>query len=124
MRQVVTIFAVLSSLLLVPALCVGGVLIHACDCMVETCCLPDTGTHDQSGCGHESGCCDDPCDMRVVRTEHRIEQMVAAPRPMVCSLMCMDAGKQLLVWAKRLDLQESRRTNCQPYPSSDLPLLI
>lgn len=38
-----------------PALCAGGVLLHSCDC----------GHTD--GCGHESECATDPCEVALAR---------------------------------------------------------
>ncbi|MEK6675955.1 MAG: hypothetical protein AABZ47_09920 [Planctomycetota bacterium] len=48
-----------------PALCVGGVLMHPCDC-------PHTGDldhQDKEGCGHESECATDPCGDVVTRPD-------------------------------------------------------
>jgi len=40
-----------------PTLCAGGALIHPCDC----------GHGEEEGCGHETDCESDPCEVVVVR---------------------------------------------------------
>ena len=51
------------ALLLMPALCVGGVLIHPCDCTHSG----DEDHPEKGGCGHESQCAADPCGDVVTR---------------------------------------------------------
>src|SRR3972149_3075250 len=38
----------------IPMLCTSGVLVHPCDCESPT------------GCGHETKCADDPCNVTVI----------------------------------------------------------
>ena len=123
MRRMVTIAAALSSLLIVPALCVSGVITHACDCAEETRCPPDCDCDRESDCRHEGECPDDPCSIRVVRTERQGGNVMGAPEPSTCvsKLDHETAQPGRTVFAA---LTSSSGRNNQPYPSSDLPLLV
>ena len=113
-----------ASFLVVPALCIGGVITHACECASEFACACNTGCEHESGCGHESGCADDPCGIRVVRPVRRGDDVVTVSTPAIFttiistnlntrSAQMVDAGTYESPGDKRL-----------PFPSSDLPLLI
>ena len=53
------------ALLLMPALCVGGVLMHPCECTHSE----DADHPEESGCGHESHCAADPCGDIVTKPD-------------------------------------------------------
>lgn len=126
MRRVVTIAAVLHSLLIVPALCVGGVITHACDCdgVEETCCPSECDCEAQSGCGHESECSDDPCSVPFVRTDRQGDNVIAAAQPAFLALVFLNEGEQPSFKAIAARWDVSLPWHDKPYPSSDLPLLI
>ena len=123
MRRMVTIAAALSSLLIVPALCVSGVITHACDCAEETRCPPDCDCDRESDCRHEGECPDDPCSIRVVRTERQGDNVMGASAPSTC-VSTFDHETEPPGRTVFADLTESPGRNNQPYPSSDLPLLV
>lgn len=124
MRQVVTIVAALNSLLIVPALCVGGMITHACDCVEETCCPAECDCDDRSGCGHESGCADDPCSVLVVRPQRQSDNVVAVASPVVVTTIFHIAVTQASAQAVRAGLRERPGGKMLPLPPGDLPLLI
>ncbi len=51
------------ALVVMPALCTGGVLLHPCDCPHSQ----DADHQEKEGCGHESECGTDPCGTVVTR---------------------------------------------------------
>ena len=51
------------ALVLMPALCVGGVLMHPCDCPHSQ----DADHQEKESCGHEAECATDPCGTVVTR---------------------------------------------------------
>lgn len=124
MRRVVTIVAALNSLLIVPALCMGGVITHACECVEETCCPTECDCDDRSGCGHESGCSDDPCSVVVVRPQRQGDDVAAVSSPVVFTTIIQTAVTQTSVQTVRAGLYEWPGGKMLPLPPSDLPLLI
>ena len=123
MRRVVTIAAALSSLLIVPALCVSGVITHACDCAEETRCPPECDCNRESDCRHEGECPDDPCSIRVVRTDRQGDDVMGAAEPSTC-VSTFDHETEQPRRTVLADLTETPGRNNQPYPPSDLPLLV
>lgn len=103
------------TLLLLPALCSGGWLLHPCDCDSTT------------GCEHEADCASDPCEIGVARSDSwsqsdgdldatalRSPAAVDDPsyRPQSASRRFAPLPSPL-AFAKAL-----------PFPPADLPLLI
>ncbi len=97
----------------IPVLCTAGVLVHPCDCESPT------------GCGHETECSDDPCNVTVIvqnGSSHRVfehSEFVAVP---------LDHTPLVVIEAMRCSLTSHRleltwRDN-RPYADSDVPLLI
>lgn len=115
MARLTTTLLLLCALILGPALCLGGLLEHACEC----------GSAASVACEHEQECPDDPC-ASVVRVEEHDAQA-----------NFKFAGLQVLVAVLALDAElasESRpspskppqlpgRSNL-PYAQSDRPQLI
>jgi hypothetical protein len=100
------------TLLLGPALCMGEVLEHACDC-----------DHDVE-CEHEENCTTDPCS-DVIRWREASESLEPAPTwapalPPTCEPF------QLADLSAACDVDPPPRAHRQrlPYPPSDVPLRI
>lgn len=76
----IVLFAAFWSFVAMPALCEGGLLLHACS------------QHDSTDCGHESGCHDDPCG-KFISDKGRpgprgdapswVQPVVASPEPII-----------------------------------------
>ncbi|MFQ5463667.1 MAG: hypothetical protein ACE5E5_13705 [Phycisphaerae bacterium] len=130
MGRILTISAVLGSLLALPTLCVGGVIAHACSCAAEaTChcsvdCEHECGREHQGGCGHEGGCPDDPCSMRVVRPERHDDGSVTVSRFAITATLIEADVKQSKAETVFPGLLKLPCTRKLPFPRSDLPLLI
>jgi len=130
MRRMVAIVVVLGPLLIVPALCEGGVITHACDCADQTCCPPECDCIGDSGCRHsckKGDCSGDPCSLRFVRTGRQGDPAIEAPEPATSASPGLCEGGPFMVrtaLAQFPFLLKSMRRNNQPYPPSDLPLLI
>jgi len=111
-----TFFTLLAlwSLLLVPSLCVAGTLEHLCgECPEET------------GCGHEEDCLDDPCDVVVVATGLRVVDWKPALLPVPTVLWAYEpAETPVFETADAFPEPPSLCTRRLPYPESSLPLLI
>ena len=112
----------------VPALCMGGVIVHACDCPTDAC---DDSANESArmpeqkdGCGHESACSNDPCAIwragRAESTTHLEMDFFLAPIPV--GDPDLEAGG--LAPAPRALIAETPSMTHLPYPPSDLPLLI
>ena len=124
MRRVLTIVAALSSLLIVPALCMGGLITHACDRAEETCCPPECDCNGRARCGHESGCSDDPCSVRAIRPERQNDDADTVLQPAISTTIVLVAVTQPSVHTERAPAHEWPGGKNLPFPSSDLPLLI
>lgn len=111
-------------LLAVPALCMGGVITHDCECAAETACDCADDCNHELGCGHEGGCSDDPCSIPVLRTYRQGDDAVAAPQLATGVSTSPNQGERLLVRALGADVSDSSRRSNRPYPPGDLPLLI
>lgn len=136
MRGIVAIAVAVGALLVLPALCISGLIIHPCECAdalegkCEAGCAhePDGGHEShgdhESGCGHESECSDDPCTNLFVRYERLGDDFDAAPDAaapcFVSDLTSAQRGTQV---ARRENVcwPDSRTL---PIPISDVPLLI
>ncbi len=120
MMRVITIVAVSSSLLIVPVLCLSGVVMHTCDCTTATVCNMGADCGHEYGCGHESSCADDPCSFCVVRIERQGDDVVSVSP----STIILSAVTQASIQTARAGVHEWIGGRYLPFPSSDLPLLI
>lgn len=101
------------ALLVGPALCVGGLLEHSCEC------------GESVACEHEDSCPDDPC-VTVVRVEDQDAQanfQFEGPSVLVAVLtLDADLASVSWAWSSRPPLPPDRWN--LPYAQSDRPLLI
>lgn len=124
MVRVLTISVGVASFLVVPPLCMGGVITHACESVSESACTHETGHEHESGCGHEGGCPDDPCSVRFVRPEHYGDDVAAVAQPAISTTIILTTVNQppaQMVLAGTHELPGGKKL---PFPPSDLPLLI
>lgn len=103
------------TLLLLPALCTGGWLLHPCDC------------GSTISCQHESDCGSDPCEIGMTRAESGSENLSEAASSTTCTRAAADDLARTL--ASRLvegrpNASPVVELCCLPFPPSDLPLLI
>lgn len=59
------LFAAVWTFVGMPALCAGGVLTHPCACPHSQ----DSDHQEEEGCGHETDCESDPCEVVVARPQ-------------------------------------------------------
>ncbi len=112
-REISSILVVVLSVLVVPALCMGGVLLHPCDCCHE------------DDCGHEEACASDPCSEWVVRHDDfapGFTKTRPAPAGQACADPTRIPNEDAFRVERRLPAVPSRPM--LPFPASDLPLLI
>lgn len=124
MSRMLTISVVLGSFLAVPALCMGGVITHACECDSEFPCMCGTGCEHESECGHEGGCPDDPCGIRTVRSERQRDDFATVSQSAVPTTIILMAVTRPLLQVLCSGMLEWLGGSKLPFPSSDLPLLI
>ena len=130
MGEKLTISVVLASFLVVPALCMGGLITHACDCATETACHcgvdgeHESGCEDESGCGHEGDCSDDPCSVQVVRPNRQSDDVVTVSPPAASATIIYIAVKRPSVQTEHAGTHECLGGKNLSLPSGDLPLLI
>ena len=108
------------ALVLLPSLCMGGVIGHACDCASDG--------HNQradSDCGHEEACFDDPCGQLLAAKWQRGQdsELILVH----CIAQDVKAGSTYSFCPRGGSssnapsiLQETRR----PFAPSDIPLLV
>ena len=99
-----------------PALCVGGLIEHECDC-------GDGGVEMQ--CQHEDSCSDDPCESIAVPLERDARSLIDIEEARVC-LQAVNwyAEPDPAKWSQstRPPLPPDRAN--LPFSQSDRPLLI
>lgn len=106
--------------MLLPSLCMGGFIGHACDCASDR----DSQLAD-SDCRHEEGCDDDPCGRLSAATRQRAQ---ASEAVLVYCVAEVDRAGSAYAYvpsgcpSPRYSpiLQEVRR----PFAPSDIPLLV
>jgi hypothetical protein len=96
-----------------PVLCIDGLISHPCEC------------GDEIGCGHETDCSDDPCNVTVIVQNGSsvrafdLSELVTSP---------LDNAPLVAVEATRyrftLRMVEPPGRDNRPYADSDVPLLI
>jgi len=108
-RRAIIILASLGSLVLLPALCDGGALAHACGC-------------ESPACNFECGCGPGPCDQVVSsngNAKPRLDRIAAAQSGVLTpTLFDVDAASPLIRTLLRLPFPHSLRCF-----GSDRPLL-
>lgn len=59
------------AMVIMPALCAGGVITHPCECPSSLETGHEDAHHDETdeGCGHENNCATDPCSEIVTRPD-------------------------------------------------------
>jgi len=115
MLRLITHLLLAYALLLGPALCLGGLLEHDCDC----------GGEGAAECQHEDSCPDDPC-APVLRTEEMdaLPNFEFASRLIQAPLFTLDVEPASVrwSWSSRPPLPPDRWN--LPYAQSDRPQLI
>ena len=100
------------AVLAMPALCLGGILVHACDC----------GGAVQ--CGHESACWYDPCVQTMVRDESQELDVDIAVSLLAADWCFLPLGADLSAAEAHEFLSGFPSRRNLPYARSDIPLLI
>ena len=124
MVRILTISVALASFQVVPALCLGGVIKHACECAVEAACDCKADCDDGSGCGHEGDCAGDPCSVQAVRTGRHSDDVVSVSPHVVSTTIIHLAVTQPPIQTERAGAHEWPGSRNLSLPSGDLPLLI
>lgn len=97
-------------LLLGPALCVSGVMLHPCDCPAGAI------------CAHESECSLDPCEDAVLRDATSVRTgLILAP---IADLPTVSSTRPVTTVERTQKFREIPDRIRLPYPPTDLPLLI
>lgn len=112
-REISSVLVVVLSVMVVPALCMGGVLLHPCDCCHE------------DDCGHEDACASDPCSEWVVRHDdftHGFTETQPAPAGQANADPARISYDDAFRGERRIPVAPPRPM--LPFPASDLPLLI
>ena len=123
MAKVLITLAAVASFLVVPALCVGGMITHACDCPTDPpACHTDCG--HEVGCGHEGECPDDPCSVRVVRPQRHNDDVVTISHTVVSTSIILTAVTQPSLKTDRAGAQQWSGGGRLPFLPGDLPLLV
>ena len=116
MPRLLSSLLVAFALLVGPALCIGGLLEHDCDCA-------QGGAEMQ--CQHEDSCPDDPCVSLTAPQEREVRSLLDVECPWV-PVALVSWGMELgSTWLSRSAVPPvpPERPNL-PYPQSDRPLLI
>ena len=104
------------TLLLLPALCAGGVILHACDCGSE------------APCSHELTCSDDPCELDLARpacySDLDADSISRVANNLHIAIIAMNANLPTTFMNIKHELQYLDTGTGIPFPQSDLPLQI
>ena len=128
MVRPITKLLIVSWMALVPALCMGGAIVHPCDPAAGACRNPASRTdcpqEPAGGCGHENSCSNDPCaGFKAVKASGGSDADMALS---IAWLAIEDAASATLT-----KMETFQAFGCEPppdaklpFPPSDLPLLI
>lgn len=114
MGRYITISAAMWALL-APILCLGGVLVHHCDCNTEL------------ACSHEGECPTDPCRVLVARSSaSRFAQPLVEANTPAPQLALTTLTQLTVLRAHQFKDHAGQDPNIKriPFPQSDAPLLI
>lgn len=103
------------ALLLLPALCMGGWLIHPCDCGTTV------------GCEHEADCASDPCEIGMARSDSWSQSSDELAAPTANHSAIVDPAPNSLDTEHRNQRPMTSPlafSKALPFPQADLPLLI
>ena len=124
MSRVVAISVAVGLFLILPALCVGGLITHPCDRADMPRANSEPGCEHESDCHHDSTCPDDPCSNVVTRSNRRGvdgNPTLQSPAPCVTSGTIPVQGACLAFQCEGLATTHLKNL---PFPHSDIPLLI
>ena len=111
-RRFAAIGFVTWSLMAMPALCVGGVVEHPCDCATP------------GGCSHEGDCDNDPCSGSTARVERQTDDG-STPSPVVpLGSACVTVTSDVLAQPLLADVFRPPSGPNLACRESDIPLLI
>lgn len=112
----------------VPALCMGGAIVHPCD-PTDGACLDPAGRtgcpqDPADGCRHENSCSNDPCgSFKAVKAPggSDVELALSTAWPRIPDATLAPMAKTETIKASA---SESPPDAKRPFPPADLPLLI
>lgn len=126
-----SIAVTLWSLVLLPVLCVGGAIGHACECLADAASHTralddhDTDSHGDTDCHHESDCDDDPCAQIASATRQRGEASMSAVFDSALIIGMISIGGENATDFIRLGFSPPNDLSaCLPLAPSDIPLLV
>jgi hypothetical protein len=116
-RRTVAILLAIVVLVLLPALCLGGLLEHACGC-------------DAGACGHEGDCASDPCADTIARGGE-LDNVLGLPAPEQIGSVTPVAVASALAFGAAVggprrwdEVNGSPPVSRLPFHASDVPLRI
>lgn len=115
MARLTVILMLAWTLLLLPALCTGGWLLHPCDC------------GSTIGCEHEEDCPSDPCETGLARPDSRSQGYDEGSASTASSSIVIEHFAKTLepdASGRRISTYRLAFQDGLPFPPSDLPLLI
>jgi hypothetical protein len=122
MGRVLTISILLVSIHAVPALCVSGMITHACECDSDHSLISDAGCDHETDCRHEGECPDDPCSIRLIRAERSTDNVITMS--LTAAVSILDVAAQPSTQIVRTSAHAWFEYKNLRFPVSDLPLLI
>lgn len=115
MSRLILIVILAWTLLLLPALCTGGWLLHPCDC------------GSTIGCEHEADCDSDPCQIEMARADSWAQgyaDMDSHTARTSIAIDCSSTWPQLRHANQSPNATSLAFQKALPFPPPDLPLLI
>ena len=115
MSRLITSLLLALTILLGPAMCIGGIIEHSCECVGES----------SMECQHEDSCLDDPCAslVRGMNQEAQPNLELANSLALVVSIpLDVEPPPLKWSWSSRPPLPPNRRN--LPFPQSDRPQRI
>ncbi len=120
----VTNLAAILGVVMMPSLCVAGVLTHPCGGTESTGSEPDCGNEHGTESGHEPNCAADPCRNPVPKPEGKDNGLAASVQHLTTLGGLVPNYAAPAVALPRLSCQASSLPLNLPHPPSLLPLLL
>ena len=130
MSRILAISVALGPLLVLPALCMGGIIAHECACdtgpshPAEPLCRSDHNCGHHPGHGHERGCAEDPCNITAVRPVRGVGVVLDAPQPATWAQTGRGGDEPPVAVSTVAGANPRLGYKNLPFPLSDLPLLV
>ena len=115
LKSILLFLSIFTVQLALPSLCVAGIIEHDCACPA-------------AHCDHEQGCETDPCQLSILKSDHKTLSASVVPTPQILPLLSAFVlplkHTAQIYWRNAPNFDSSIASRRCAYPSNCFPLMI